>query len=360
MCFERPREGSWQEAKHFEFVQVTFENCCAGFGDEEFENSSKYQVFILEYVSATNSDYATEYFFVHAKTSCQHGLHERCSQPALNSGVSRQRTRPAGCLKMAKKRKEKGATSTTRGAAATSSSSKQSKNIAANKGKSCRRSSITDFPPELLKNGSCCPGSSLEVLHEGAVFVSRGFFNSEECRAWIDFCEETSMESVSHPATRWIAHRECARLQRTDWSMADRLFGRLQRTILDAVASRVDISTTSQYRPVACNGNLRLYRYDKGMSFGKHVDGSDAIDRYENGNTEITVLIYLSDCVGGATRFYPTRSKKSFAFTPQAGAILLHVHGDRCLEHEADPVQQGVKYILRTDIVYANNTQVRS
>jgi len=63
------------------------------------------------------------------------------------------------------------------------------------------------------------------------------------------------------------------------------------------------------------------------MSFGKHYDGSNST---EEGETEITVLVYLSDCVGGATRFYPPQKKKqSVAFAPKEGAILLHIHGDR-------------------------------
>ena len=105
----------------------------------------------------------------------------------------------------------------------------------------------------------------------------------------------------------------------------------------------------STYRPVACNPSVRLYRYDKGMSFGKHVDGSNATTV---GQTEITLLIYLSACRGGATRFYHCDNASSFAFEPQVGAILLHVHGDRCLEHEADPVLAGTKYVLRSDVCY--------
>ena len=65
--------------------------------------------------------------------------------------------------------------------------------------------------------------------------------------------------------------------------------------------------------------------------------------------TEITVLFYLSSCHGGATTFHlPHQRKKagatSIAFTPEEGAVLLHVHGDHCLEHEAEPVLDGVKY----------------
>ena len=34
------------------------------------------------------------------------------------------------------------------------------------------------------------------------------------------------------------------------------------------------------------------------------------------------------------------------------GAVLLHAHGQRCLTHSGAPVTGGVKYLLRTDVVY--------
>ena len=38
---------------------------------------------------------------------------------------------------------------------------------------------------------------------------------------------------------------------------------------------------------------------------------------------------------------------------PAVGLALLHLHGeDRCLEHEANVVLQGTKYVLRSDIVF--------
>jgi hypothetical protein len=63
----------------------------------------------------------------------------------------------------------------------------------------------------------------------------------------------------------------------------------------------------------------------------------------------------LSECGGGATRFvgdHTAVSSPEIAFSPQAGAMLIHVHGDDCLVHEADPVTSGIKYVLRTDLVF--------
>ncbi len=218
-----------------------------------------------------------------------------------------------------------------------------------------------------------------------AVFVSRNFLSKNECDAWIRFAEDdVGFEKLSSPQTREYAHRQCGRIQINDWTMAELLYERM-RPLVEEIAGQVVVSNVrSDYKPVCCNGNLRMYKYEKNMSFGRHYDGSNSIDKYPGGNTEITVLIYLSSCEGGATRFHlpqkqaksKTKNKKQkvvqvatsdnheqsfeddgngIAFVPEAGAILMHMHGDRCLEHEADSVLKGIKYILRTDIVYSNS-----
>ena len=220
-----------------------------------------------------------------------------------------------------------------------------------------------------------CRMLKLDVLHPQTVYVARNFLSPTECQAWIDHVhndQHQPMEYVSHPATRTMAHRECSRWQRNDWTMADRIFQRIQMTIpmqeLDfgfvAVSRNSRGSRTTeeaqqeveqqQQLPIACNGNLRIYKYDKGMRFGRHVDESNETER---GTTQVTVLIYLSDCQGGATRFHVSnattrRTSNGVVFEPQVGAILFHVHGEKCLEHEADPVLGGTKYVLRTDLVY--------
>lgn len=224
------------------------------------------------------------------------------------------------------------------------------------------------FPPSLLKYDKKTKQRSFQVsaLVPSAVFVAKNFLDQHECNSWIQFAENVGFESLCSAQTREYAHRECGRISRTDWEMADMLYQRM-KPIVQQIAEQIDISHMDEtYAPLTCNGNLRLYRYNKNMSFGRHFDGSQLISRFKGAYTEITVLIYLSDCSGGATRFHlPTSSKKKkstrskveesegIAFVPEAGAILLHIHGDRCLEHEADPVIDGVKYILRTDIVYA-------
>lgn len=264
-----------------------------------------------------------------------------------------------------------------------------------------------EFPRHLLhdslrqKNVSSHQDAAMiETLVPNAVYVVRNVLSYEECQDWITYTENpTTMrggrkratwEVVSHPATKYIAHRECGRMQKNDWNMSHRLYQRIENIVicisplLNIVhektllmnlvkgSAKSDIATPKQtYRPITCNPNLRLYKYTKGQWFGRHVDGSDVIKlRSSNNNctvvdgifdkvsidtknnkvdlqTEISVLFYLSTCKGGATRFHLPHGGKnsnSVSFTPQVGSVLLHVHGDNCLEHEAEPVLEGVKY----------------
>ena len=263
-----------------------------------------------------------------------------------------------------------------------------------------------------------------ELVPNEPVWVVPQFLTPTECQQWIAFCESASASGSSHgmfeytyhPADRYTAHRECYRLQQKDATViTDVLYRRLMANLLttsnntNTTTNHNNNSNNSNdnnknknqfhnkilhyypngYTPIGFNPNLRLYKYTKGHSFGKHVDGSNSVPARSmrtstgvggsgsDGTTEITVLIYLSSCTGGATRFYsatpsaaaaaPSRtttknnknfpkhppSSSSFAFDPVPGTMLLHIHGDRCLEHEADPVLDGIKYVLRTDVVFS-------
>lgn len=207
---------------------------------------------------------------------------------------------------------------------------------------------------------------ALNEIHTGCtVWTIPNFFTPQECQNWISFCERSEgLEYTQHNATNYIAQRECYRMQQSDATdLTEVLFRRLAKAgiipkLMTALQS-MQYEFPDGYQPIGFNPNLRLYKYTKGHAFGRHFDGSNLVESM--GMTEITVLIYLSSCTGGATRFYPPISKRkeqfsSFAFDPEPGTMLLHVHGDRCLEHEADQVLEGVKYVLRTDIVFNNNT----
>jgi len=231
-------------------------------------------------------------------------------------------------------------------------------------------SPFDSFPLNLVSNThwnfSKAKDTRIQELVPGRVLVVPGFFTPKECQEWVSFCEGSGVgafEYTAHPATKFVAHRECYRMQQENaTALARRIYERLQSfTVLPMVQREMNSlyqigAQDNSYEPVGCNPNLRLYKYGKGHSFGKHVDGSNLVAGM--GKTEWTILVYLTECQGGATRFYSEHRKRkspasSVAFEPQVGAILLHLHGDFCLEHEADAVLGGTKYVLRTDLVFA-------
>ena len=57
---------------------------------------------------------------------------------------------------------------------------------------------------------------------------------------------------------------------------------------------------------------------------------------------------------GGETVFWKDHDGKrpALAFPPSRGVCLFHGHGDECMTHEGAGVEDGVKYVLRSDVVY--------
>eukprot|EP00040_Diaphanoeca_grandis_P022014 m.117759 g.117759 ORF g.117759 m.117759 type:complete len:251 (-) comp28604_c0_seq1:57-809(-) len=197
----------------------------------------------------------------------------------------------------------------------------------------------------------------LQDLFNGLVFVAENFLLQHECVKIIEWAEGCGFEYVQHDATRYIAQRECGRLQRDCVTTASKLWERIEPMIA-LVAG--DLGVPKGRHAVGCNPNIRLYRYERGHAFGKHVDESNSTT---TGRTELTMLVYLNGANdddtyplnGGETAFYAPHDQRHEVcrFAPRAGSVLIHVHGDRCLPHEALKVNEGCKYILRTDIVYS-------
>lgn len=263
---------------------------------------------------------------------------------------------------------------------------------------SSRKKIFDSFPLHLVQNNDYAGKDNSRELRElckGRVWVIPSFFSHKECLAWIDFCEsfsssngENGLQYTAHPASKYVTNRECYRLQQENATeLSERIFERLRGLTVGTnnyddehsnkgILAQIQNETAelyahikshhskqaTDYKPINCNPNFRVYRYDKGHSFGRHVDDSNFVPGHCGGTTEMTMLIYLSTCVGGATRFHRStmsgrrsqQTASSFSFEPQIGALLLHVHGKHCLEHEADVVLGGQKYVLRTDLVYRN------
>lgn len=102
------------------------------------------------------------------------------------------------------------------------------------------------------------------------------------------------------------------------------------------------------------NERFRLCRYLSGQQFEIHQDGVHHRSRSQR--SCLTFLVYLSDavaCEGGDTLFYeagPASNAQAIAkVMPRAGSLIVFDHR---LWHARARVTSGVKYILRSDVLY--------
>lgn len=211
------------------------------------------------------------------------------------------------------------------------------------------------------------------------------FLQPQECEYFINWAENHGFEECQQAEIREYAHRENGRIQIDDADLAQQIYSRL----LPLLPSTVD-----GIAPRGCSSNVRFYRYTVGQRFGKHIDESHH-DEALCGVTKYTLLIYLNGsepmasqsssstaatnavdcpsdvsaaqyvdnhitevdivkCTGGDTVFYKRHHDTDalLEVSPQMGMLLLHGHGSKCLTHEGREVTSGVKYLLRTDVVY--------
>jgi prolyl 4-hydroxylase len=97
-------------------------------------------------------------------------------------------------------------------------------------------------------------------------------------------------------------------------------------------------------RPCGVNERFRCYRYEPGQRFAPHYDGAFVRDEHER--SHLTFMIYLNEGFGGgATTFHDAE----LAVVPRTGMALLFQHFQL---HEGCTVTSGVKYVLRTDVMF--------
>jgi len=180
-----------------------------------------------------------------------------------------------------------------------------------------------------------------DLIHEVPDFLSKA-----ETEAWIHFGETHGFDRCFHRASREVAHRDNGRIELVNPEIAAALFQRL-RLLIPA--------TVHQRKAHSAHSKIRLYRYQAGQRFGKHIDESTR-DEATGAWSEITVLIYLNggpsedlyELRGGETIFYQgnhhsDKNPVVLQVSPRRGCALLHGHGRRCLLHEGAEVERGVK-----------------
>ena len=100
------------------------------------------------------------------------------------------------------------------------------------------------------------------------------------------------------------------------------------------------------------NERMRFLRYTGGQYFKQHQDGSYSTPDGEE-RSRYTLHLYLNDSEemkGGATVFYSDDDKTEYKVQPKAGRVLIFQHEQ--LFHSGEDVDGGVKYTMRTDLMF--------
>lgn len=157
-------------------------------------------------------------------------------------------------------------------------------------------------------------------------------YTEAECRDFIDLIEQSSPTL----ATNNPLYRDQDRVIKDDSVISAELFCRLRPHLPEQI---------DRLRLVGLNDRLRLYRYRVGQRFAPHMD--HWYRPSENQVTLHTVLVYFNDDFdGGETRF---QEQIEQTIIPKRGAAVIFQHKIR---HEGCLVRRGVKYAMRSEVIY--------
>ena len=178
-----------------------------------------------------------------------------------------------------------------------------------------------------------------KYIYTPEIFTITNFLSREECDTLIQKSEAMGYEEATVTAAGGVQRmlkevRNNERVLYKDESYAALIWKRLQ-----------DFAPVGNTDRTACGLNelFRFYKYSPGQRFKMHKDGSFIRDASEA--SEYTFMIYLNeDYTGGETVFASGETIR-----PQTGAALIFHHP---LRHEGRLLTAGVKYVLRTDIMY--------
>lgn len=218
------------------------------------------------------------------------------------------------------------------------------------------KSTIPNWP--LLKPILSASDLYVEETLKDQILIVPSLFTTNLCKSYVSFLSTLPLTTTPGKPKRGEATRVNDRYQIEDPAFAQRLWE--DTAIKDLVASYEDQSMWGG-KVLGLNSNIRIYRYRPGQFFDQHYDESNKVVGPDDqpGKTTWTLLIYLTDCEGGETAFYPEPVSKRdkqpdpIEVNPQVGSALFHRHFPECLLHEGKEVLSGEKWVLRSDLVVA-------
>lgn len=170
------------------------------------------------------------------------------------------------------------------------------------------------------------------------IFLIEDFLSLEECDTYLKRFENEKFEQAKISMFgRQIMRTDVRNNDRFiffDKALAAQLWERTQSFMNEEFGA---------YKAIGLNEMFRVYKYTSGQRFKMHRDGS--YHRNDKECSFYSFIVYLNDDFkGGETEF-----RKVSTIIPKKGTVLIFRHPHL---HEGKEVLEGIKYVLRTDIMY--------
>ena len=169
------------------------------------------------------------------------------------------------------------------------------------------------------------------------IFTVENFFTRQECLDTIVRSEGVGYELAKVNTASGSRVRTDIRNNSRAFYKSDELAQELWLKVQPFVPAQLGNSTA-----ISLNELFRFYRYQRGHQFRGHYDESYVRNELEA--SYYTFMVYLNDNFqGGDTTFRELRVQL------RQGMALIFLHS---LYHAGSEVTQGVKYVLRSDVMY--------
>jgi len=234
------------------------------------------------------------------------------------------------------------------------------------------------------KDGESTPYNMTDPDADKFAVVVHNLLTPTECDAIINFTEEhsTYIQALLNDSLS-TDFRKSGRTMIDTEIVAAQLWDRISSVLNEKVYPRfhhfynhptqvgyINKNAPASEKPTATgvNPRLRFLKYTTGDYFVPHGDGSYRVDdptspQYGD-QSYVTLMLYLNDgetgsniqFTGGQTRVWSGNNEmddKYYDLAPTKGSILLFQHDTL---HEGRLVQSGVKYAMRSDIMYTHST----
>lgn len=177
------------------------------------------------------------------------------------------------------------------------------------------------------------------------IIMVEDFLTPQECQEYIDFAKSNGFSpatintSQGHKVIEEI--RNNYRFSYDSDELSQKLFEKMKPYL----------SPMFQHHHLyGLNNRIHFFRYEVGQKYNWHFDGAYSPDAKTT--SYMTFFVYLNDDFeGGGTSFIleDAYSKDEFTIEPKAGTALFFYQR---YKHRGDEVSKGVKYAMRTDVLY--------